>query len=131
MPFTIAINPSANHAEVAIHGRISLAEARALMKQLVASKGLAPGPTGLVDTTDLNGVDLAGPDVRDIAELAARADALWTGGRWAIAAPRPVVFGLARVYHALRSGAPYEIGVFRTREEATSWLLGGAGPALR
>jgi hypothetical protein len=69
--------------------------------------------------------------VRDIAELAARADALWRGGRWAIAAPRPVVFGLARVYHALRSGAPYEIGVFRTREEATSWLLGGAGPALR
>ncbi len=31
-------------------------------------------------------------------------------------------YGMARMYHLIRSGAPHEIEVFRAQDEALRWL---------
>ena len=43
------------------------------------------------------------------------------GSITAIVAPGPLVFGLSRMYKALRD-PPYALGIFRSREPAIDWL---------
>ena len=40
----------------------------------------------------------------------------------AVLAPKNISFGLARVFHALSGNIPIEYSIFRSSEEALSWL---------
>ena len=40
----------------------------------------------------------------------------------AIVAPRDILFGMARMFQMLHDGAPEDLRVFRTVEEANDWL---------
>lgn len=116
------IDVERNLVTLELRDRLGLDQAATVLKDLIADDRLRPGPSGLIDTTELVGLDLVALDIRQLASIAEQADALWEGGRWAVVAPRDLVFGMARMYQLIRSGAPYEIEVFRTRDDALSWL---------
>ena len=44
------------------------------------------------------------------------------GPKVAVVAPKDISFGLARMYEALSGDVPFEFAVFRTSDEALSWL---------
>lgn len=121
MPARVEFDPTGNLVTLNLHGRIDLADATRILDEIMARPDIR-SPNGLIDTDGLTGLDLVAQDIRQIAEFAERADAVWAGGRWAVVAPRDLVYGMARMYQLIRSGAPYEIEVFRTREEAHRWL---------
>lgn len=121
MPARVEFDPTDNLVTLDLHGRIDLADATRILDEIMARPDIR-SPNGLIDTDGLTGLDLVAQDIRQIAEFAERADAVWAGGRWAVVAPRDLVYGMARMYQLIRSGAPYEIEVFRTREEAHRWL---------
>jgi len=121
MPARVEFDPAGNRITLDLHGRVDLADAARIVGEIIGRPDLH-GPTGLIDTTNLTGLDLVAHDIRQIAELAERADAAWAGGRWAVVAPRDLVYGMARMYQLIRSGAPYQIEVFRTHAEANRWL---------
>ena len=63
--------------------------------------------------------------VRDLAKLSASMDVQGPKSRFAIVAPGDLAFGLGRMFQALRTIEPTnrkEVGVFRTLEEAMSFL---------
>lgn len=123
MPARIDFDADRNLLNVELHGRIDLKYAVTIIEAMTGRPDLQ-GPNGLIDTSNLTGLDLVGPDIRTVAEIAKRADAMWAGGRWAVVAPRDLVYGMARMYQMVRSGAPYQIEVFRNRDEALAWVQG-------
>ncbi len=124
MPSQLHFDPERNLITLELRERLGAADAIAALTELIADPRLRPGTNGLIDTTELTDLDLGAGSIRHLASLAERADALWEGGRWAVIAPRDLVYGMARMYQAIRSGAPYEIEVFRARDEALRWLAG-------
>lgn len=80
----------------------------------------------LVDMTNVIRIELPSFErVKDLAKLSAEMDARHPPGRFAIIAPGDVPFMLGRLFKGIRAmipGATREIGVFRTPEEAETWL---------
>ncbi len=80
----------------------------------------------LFDMTDVAEVILPPPErLRYLANLGAAMDAPTRPSRFAIIAPMPWAFDLARVFAAYRESNPLstkEIRVFRSRSEAEGWL---------
>lgn len=128
MPASVEIDSEHNRVTLELHGRIGVTESVTVLESIATDGRLRPGPDGIVDTTGVTGLDLAGGDIRALAAVAGRADALWSGGRWAIVAPLDLVYGMARMYQVFRSGAPYAIEVFRSRDEARDWLARAPAP---
>lgn len=124
MPARVSVDPARNAVTVALVGRLTVAQAVAALAEIGADGRLRQGPTGLVDATALTGLDLKTRDIRQLAFLASQADHRWRGGRWAVVAPGDLVYGMARMYQLIRSEAPYELGVFRSPDEAAYWLAG-------
>jgi hypothetical protein len=116
------IDVAGNLVTLELRDRIDLHQAVAVVADLIADDRLRQGPNALVDTTELDELDLTALDVRHLASIAGQADALWQGGRWAVVAPRDLIYGMARMYQLIRSEAPYEFEVFRTKEDASRWL---------
>jgi len=66
-----------------------------------------------------------GDRVRDLAKLSASMDPAGPTSRFAIVAPGDLAFGLGRMFQTLRSletNSRKQVGVFRTLEEAMSFL---------
>jgi len=80
------------------------------------------GVSGLIDTRQLQGFRVSSDGVQRLTRAVAEHDPVFAGSRWAIVANQDVIFGMARMYELLRGGAPYEIAVFRSPEEAERWM---------
>jgi hypothetical protein len=91
-------------------------------ERVVATPDYDPDLDDLLDFGDVERVDVAGEGVRRLVAYFDRADLPGHHARLAIVAPQDYVFGLARMYEALRGGAPGQIRVFRDRAAAEAWL---------
>lgn len=76
----------------------------------------------LCDFRGVTTFDITSLGVRQVAGLVARHNHLQAQRKVSVVAPKPVVYGLARMYEALRGGSPTQVGVFRELEEARAWL---------
>lgn len=93
------------------------------------------GYSELIDMTAVNHIALPSTmRMRQIATMAAKADALDGRARFAIIAPDDTTFGLGRMYATYRSlddRSTKQVGVFRTAAEAFEFLgLQDNPPAL-
>ena len=85
------------------------------------------GYTELVDMSEVERIDLPSVDrIRELAQVAASLDPAGGGSsKLAIVATRDFAFGLARMYETyreLQAGSSKPVGVFRTLQEAMSFL---------
>lgn len=92
----------------------------------VWSRPSVAGYDELVDLTDVKEIGSVSSDrARQLAEVAARADPPDHSSRFAIVATTDLTFGLARMYatyRELQERGTKEVRVFRTRDEALTWL---------
>ncbi len=85
-----------------------------------------PGFNELMDLTHVTEiVDPSVDDIRKLAQLSVSMDPPDTPSRFAIAAPKEIIFGLGRMYEAYRGlqrGSTKSVTVFRTLPEAMAFL---------
>jgi hypothetical protein len=88
-----------------------------------------PGIAGFDELVDMSGVErveVASPsNVSALAGYSAKMDGDATPTKLAIVATDDLLFGLGRMYQAYREmkpGSSKEVAVFRTMQEALSWL---------
>ncbi len=86
--------------------------------------GLPAFREGLSLIVDFRGSEtpVSGPEVRQLAEYARRADARWGTTKWAFLASADTAYGLSRIFMALTSEHRVETHVFRTLADANGWL---------
>src|SRR5262245_59429079 len=85
-----------------------------------------PGYDELMDLTQVTEiVDLSVEGIRKLVQLSVSMDPPDTPSRFAIAAPKELIFGLGRMYEAYRSlepGSTKTVSVFKTLPEAMEFL---------
>ena len=107
------------------HGTLIDADVFGYQREVWSRPDVA-GYDELVDVSRVEKVVLPSADrVRDLAELAVAMDAPASPSRFAIVAPSDLTFGLARMYETYRGlagGGTKQVGVFRTRDDALTFL---------
>ena len=95
-------------------------------QQEVWSRPEVDGYNELVDMSQVDSIDLPSVNrVRELANLSAGMDNRSSASRFAIVAPTQIAFGLGRMYEAYRNlddRSTKEVGVFRSRDEALTFL---------
>ena len=93
------------------------------LQDMLADRNFKKGASTIWDFRDADSSELATMDVRRIAAYMDRIRA-WRGDGYKVAfvVARDADFGLARVYEGYAASFPFEIMVFRSMDEALSWV---------
>ena len=109
-----------------IRGDLSADEILKAQEDLYLESGFDPSRPCLWDATNGNVAGaMSGAEMQGAAN---RSTTLWermAGGRTAILVAREADFGMGRMYEQMAADMPRELRVFRDRDEAVAWLLGG------
>lgn len=74
------------------------------------------------DFTAMTGSDVKTETIRGVAQMCISAAKSDVSPVVAIAGTKDLTYGLSRMFEALASEAHWQVSVFRTREEAISWI---------
>jgi hypothetical protein len=122
MPTEYTIDPEKRRVTTVGRGTLVFSKMMASAEAMKNDPALDPSYTELVDITDVEVVDLTAEQIEALAGIRI----FDAASRRAIVAPRPLYFGMARMYEAHHSAkAEANIRVFTDREEAVKWLDGG------
>jgi len=85
-----------------------------------------PTKNVLWDLTEVTNIEITNEQVVEIANYRKRFSGQRSAGKTAIVAANDLYFGLARMFemHSDLNLAPFDVMVFRNRDEADSWLEG-------
>ena len=124
MPITYSINFDDNYLIAAYTGRISDEEMLASWKGFFKGEKWVPGLNELID---LSQADLSDITAEGLEQLINYAKTVYEKNhihsvRIAVYAPENIHYGLARMYEALTFDSPQSANVFRSIQEAESWL---------
>lgn len=111
--------------EYQCEGRVDGAELVAANREAIADPRFRELKVQLCDMEAVGSFDIGEPDIKTIIEIDMQASALAPAmTRVAIACREDLIFGYARMYEMLLEGRVpgWEVGVFRTREQARAWL---------
>ena len=125
MPFHI--QGDVQITRIILSGQFTLAEISDLGRELErVEAGFEKIPDRL---TDLSAIENSGFDYPTLERLSAehRDRAYRNRFRSAIVAPRPLDFGLARIFQTLSSNPMVDLQIFRTQAEAEAWLAPSPG----
>src|SRR5215813_8309999 len=103
-------------------GEVTAAEIMDHQNRLMRDPSFDPTFYQLADFSSATRVSVSSSDVR----LLAIRNFFGPQARRCLVAPKPEIFGLARMFQIFRevNEAPEQIGIFRNREEALLWLFG-------
>jgi hypothetical protein len=126
MPITFSINLNDGYLTAAYTGKISDEELLASWKNFFQGVEWIPG---LNELADLSQADLTGITAGGLESLVSYAKRIYDkhnirSVKVAIYAPKPLHFGLARMYEAITYNQPQSVEVFRSLQEAVSWIKG-------
>jgi hypothetical protein len=114
------------------HGTLTADEIFGYQREVWSRPDVA-GYDELVDMTRVQEItEPSAQHMRALAHLSAGMDPPGHGGRFAIVAPRDLVFGLGRMYETFREmtpGSTKQVSVFRDRAAALGWLSGSDRPS--
>jgi len=120
--YEVRIDPDHGVVQMRFMRNLKAADALDATRDVAELPGFRAGMNGLVDLREVDEVEILGDDVRSVAQVVASQEELYRGSRWAIVADSNVTYGLARQFQAMRDELGYELGVFRTMDEACAWL---------
>ena len=105
-----------------IDGAISLDEALSAFDRATADERFRPSMNVLWDFT--NGTILGGAtdEIQELSKAFSRRLEHSAFHKAAVAAPQDLAYGIARMYEGFSGEQPVDLNVFRSREEAMSWL---------
>lgn len=122
MPTEYSIDPEKRRVTTVGRGTLVFSQMMANAEMMKRDPALDPTFTELVDIAEVDSVDLSAEQIEALAGIRIFDPA----SRRAIVAPRPLYFGMARMYEAHHSAKTESaIRVFTDRDEAVKWLDGG------
>jgi len=99
---------------------------------VTAMAGLLPHPEllshGLIDLTEVSDFQVSTEELRIITGIDRKHAGALTRMSVAIAAPKDLMFGVARMYEGMMLTPGWTIEVFRTRSQAQAWLASRLPP---
>jgi hypothetical protein len=108
---------------VSTFGTGSIAEAMAIVRDLGVDDRCRSGLKILVDHSELESVDYTPSELRPMFDLIASIEGRTERVYYAIVAPKPVLYGLTRVWEAGAGDLMNAtIQLFRSKEDALAWL---------
>ena len=116
------IQGNAQIIQIILSGDLSIAEISELSRELARLEAdFEKTPDRL---TDLSAVEKSNFDYATLERLAERSRKAVYPKRFrsAIVAPKPLEFGLARIFQALSDNPMINLQIFKTRAEAEEWL---------
>jgi hypothetical protein len=95
-----------------------------MARMIAEDPRIGPGTRELLDLREVERADIARETLRAVADIDRAHPDKFKGNRTAIVATRDAHYGLAKMYSHLMAvmGAPTDVRVFRTIEEAQAWL---------
>ena len=124
MPVTIRADDAARVRYSIMTGTVTDDELVAAYTELLADPDFDPTLNDLVDTAEVNRVEVTPSGLRRVADVVSQIDRLAIPTKIAIVATRPAVVALARLYALYREQqrAPAQHRVFRNVDAAKRWL---------
>lgn len=118
----IEFRPRAGVLEIVFSGLASNEDLRRLAEYTLELEAREPvSPDRLVDLSAVNELALDFPAVEQLAQQRI-AQPPRNPIRSAVVAPRPVQYGVARMYQSLNTAPTIELRIFRDRAAAEAWL---------
>lgn len=118
MPVSFDVDATRGIVHVRFSGILVRDDLQALARGLVATPDFRSDFDELVDTRDVESLRITRRDLEENV----RWDLFGRGSRRAVVATDDSSLGMARMFELLRSGKPDDIRVFRSMEDARSWL---------
>ena len=124
--FEVEYHKSADALLVTIAEDLSLDLYRRVMAAILSHPVFRPGINVIYDIRQVSGLTLTSHEIRHVADyaktLAPRRGESWKA---AIVVSGTLAFGLARMFEIMSNGAPFTVRVFRSMEDAITWLSSG------
>jgi hypothetical protein len=125
MPVRIEFREAERLRVVLIEGAIGDADLYEAFSALWLSPDYDPGLDELIDLRGVTGLGVTSSGIRRLGETSLELHRGTPAVRVAIVAPDNLTFGLSRMYEAFVEESNSEYNVFRSLEEALSWLKRG------
>jgi hypothetical protein len=123
MPITYRIQSELNLIILVHTGKVTDEEFFTFYKDLYKNNTPLLSMNHLVDLREADSKSRTSSILRKLAEfLVSSFKALTTYPKVAVVAPKDISFGLARMYEAFASNIPWDFIVFRSIDEALTWL---------
>jgi hypothetical protein len=124
MPITFSINFDDDYLIAAYTGRISDEEMLASWKGFFQGGKWVPGLNELIDLSQADLTDITADGIEQLIDYAKTVYEKYNipSVRIAVYAPENIHYGIARMYEALTFDSPQSADVFRSIQEAESWL---------
>lgn len=108
-------------------GLLTPDELMRLWERAVALTANQPGTPRVWDFSATDVSLLSGATLRDLVRRILPRDPEQGAVRVALVSTSDVAYGLSRMWQVFREGAAPTIAVFRDRDDAIAWVLGGVG----
>ena len=125
MPVRVSLDPSDGIVHLEASGSLTAGDMIGCLQEILGHPGFVPGMPQLCDLSAVDETDITAEDVAQIAEAFGRHTPELADTRLAIVSPKPLLFGLGRMYEALAQGHDFqgaEARVFWDRREGLAWL---------
>jgi hypothetical protein len=124
MPGDYTYKPKTREQYTRLWGVVTDADILRLAREAAEDPTLGPNTREIVDLREVDRADVTQEGIRAAAEADRAHPEKFSGSRTAIVAEKDAHYGLARMYANLMTamGAPTQVRVFRTIEEARAWL---------
>jgi hypothetical protein len=115
------IDPTRRLLVVHLYGRVTRADAVFIRTQVTSDPAFDQGFSDLIDLTGATSIELTTEDLQHFGgePLTAR------GVRYAMVAPTPLAYGIARMFRAYREPHGVLVEIFHDRASAERWLETG------
>jgi len=122
MPITIHVDREAGFVRIEASGQLTLQDLLDMVDPMLRDPRFEPGMPQLVDLGAVEHTDLRADEMRTLVETYEKQTERVGASRVAVFAPRPLLFGVSRMYESLAERLPGERRVFDDLDEAQAWL---------
>ena len=122
MPIDYRVDSEQGILFVAVIGELDETELNDHATRMEQDPTIIPELNALVDLREARVLGLQGKAIRNLAVRFREMNLVGDGSKLAITATSDVVYGMARIYGAVRSNSKLEARVFREIDEARDWL---------
>lgn len=127
MPLEVHVDARAGLVRVEAWGDLTLQDVVAGIAPMVSDPRFERDMPQLVDLGRVDHTALATEQLQTLVESFAKESARIGSSRVAAYAPKPLLFGVSRMFQSLSERLPMTFRVFRDRDAAEAWLKEGRG----
>jgi len=123
MPIEVRMDAGLGLVRIEASGVLTLQDLLGAIVPMLEDPAFEPDMPQLLDLGAVEHTELAAEQMHALVDAFAKESPRIGSGRVAVYAPKPLLFGVSRMYESLSEHLPTQLRVFRDREAAEAWLL--------